>query len=297
MLKLLHQCWNLTCAFGQNKSLGTLRRPWEKWMFWSCIFPIEKRGGIVPCHVGLPLKQYKRSKCTGTFCGWRPKSLVFLASFAGKQSFDFCEGLTARQCARKHAIRLAQSPCNITPYMNQFTTRVPSSFTALLPGNQASLRMHLGCIQDSWSRFCSKVLGSELLQDISSSLGQHLKMKQIFALQTCELDSALHRLRYHFTSMYAIYHYVQYANRPSFIQSIITCTSEPGYPFVSSPPHRTWTRWPTVLATMGVRSSTLSLSYVQRRRGRGSWMQLWYQQILTRLGPWGNWWKLYTCHY
>lgn len=92
--------------------------------------------------------------------------------------------------------------------MNQFTTRGPSSFTALLPGNQASLRMHLGCTQDSWSRFCSKVLGSELLQDISSSLGQHLKMKQIFALQTCGLDSALHRLRYHFTSTYALYLYI-----------------------------------------------------------------------------------------
>ena len=68
-----------------------------------------KKGWLVPCHVGLPLKQYKRSKCTGTFCGWRPKSLVFLASFAGKQSFDFCEGLTARQRARKHAVWLAQS--------------------------------------------------------------------------------------------------------------------------------------------------------------------------------------------
>lgn len=89
--------WGLSGGLGKNGC------------FEAASFLLKKLGGIVPCHVGLPLKQYKRSKCTGTFCGWRPKSLVFLASFADKQSFDFCEGLTARQCARKHAVWLAQS--------------------------------------------------------------------------------------------------------------------------------------------------------------------------------------------
>ena len=177
MLKLLHQCWSLTCTWA--KSVGGCERlvryrhrdegsniaKWEK--CWKLdvlrMYLFYWKWGLSNAMLVYTRLMY------GYFClWWRPKSLGFLS----------------------HLLANIPQPGG------------PSFFTAMLPGNRASLRMHFGCIHDVV--FFSKVLGSELPEDISSSSVQHRKMKQISFLQTCGLDSTVHKLRYHFY-LYAIY--------------------------------------------------------------------------------------------
>lgn len=108
-------CWSY-CISAETWLVPSAKNRWglsgglgKNGRFWSCIFPIEKIGGDCALPCWFTPKNIKGANARVPFFGWRPKSLVFFAFFADKQSFDFCEGLTARQCARKHAIRLAQS--------------------------------------------------------------------------------------------------------------------------------------------------------------------------------------------